>query len=55
MCAPLFAPETVRETLNLDADWEPQALITLGYPAETRFKTRVPLTAIVSYLNADEP
>ncbi len=32
MCAPLFCPETVAETLALPADWEPQALITLGYP-----------------------
>ncbi len=47
MCAPLFVPETVRETLGLDADWEPQALITMGYPAEERTKTRVPLDEVV--------
>ena len=34
MCAPLFAPEAVREALALPADWEAQALITLGYPAD---------------------
>lgn len=33
MCAPLFCPETVRATLGLAPDWEPQMLITLGYPA----------------------
>lgn len=33
MCAPLFCPDTVRATLDLPADWEPQALVTLGYPA----------------------
>jgi coenzyme F420-0:L-glutamate ligase/coenzyme F420-1:gamma-L-glutamate ligase len=33
MCAPLFCPETVTTALDLPADWEPQALITLGYPA----------------------
>jgi F420 biosynthesis protein FbiB-like protein len=33
MCAPLFCPETVQAALDLPADWEPQALITLGYPA----------------------
>ena len=38
MCAPLFAPDIVRDVLDLPADWEPQALITLGYPAETREK-----------------
>ncbi len=34
-CAPLFCPDTAREILQLPADWEPQALITIGYPAET--------------------
>lgn len=33
MCAPLFCPEAVSAALGLPADWEPQALITLGYPA----------------------
>lgn len=43
MCAPLFCPDVVRQSLNLPDDWQPQALITLGYPAETRDKTRHPL------------
>lgn len=34
MCAPLFCPEVVRTTLALSEDWEPQAMITLGYPAD---------------------
>jgi F420 biosynthesis protein FbiB-like protein len=34
MCAPLFCAETVREALALPADWEAQALITLGFPAD---------------------
>ena len=33
-CAPLFCPEVVRETLEIPAEVEPQALITLGRPAE---------------------
>ncbi len=33
MCAPLFCPDVVREALDLPADWEPQTLIPLGYPA----------------------
>ncbi|HLM22160.1 MAG TPA: nitroreductase family protein [Propionibacteriaceae bacterium] len=33
MCAPLFCPDVVRTSLALPADWEPQALITLGRPA----------------------
>ena len=50
MCAPLFAPDAARDVLSLPADWEPQALITLGYPAEPP-KTRViqPLTSKVVY------
>ncbi len=47
MCAPLFAPDRVREALDLPADWEPQALITLGYPAESRMKERKPLAEVV--------
>ena len=43
MCAPLFCPDAVRESLALPPDWEPQALITLGYPAEQKEKTRQPL------------
>jgi len=43
MCAPLFCPDVVSAALTLPEDWQPQALITLGYPAETREKTRKPL------------
>lgn len=34
MCAPLFCPDTVVATLALPPDWQPQALITLGHPAD---------------------
>lgn len=43
MCAPLFCPETVKEALELPDDWQPQGLLTVGYPAETKEKTRYPL------------
>jgi coenzyme F420-0:L-glutamate ligase/coenzyme F420-1:gamma-L-glutamate ligase len=33
MCAPLFCPDTVRACLNIPVQWEPQGLITLGWPA----------------------
>lgn len=47
LCAPLFAPEVVREVLTLPEDWEPQALITLGYAAEVRKSQRKPLEEVV--------
>jgi len=47
MCAPLFCPDVVRAALRLPDDWEAQALITLGYPAQTRERNREPLEARV--------
>jgi F420 biosynthesis protein FbiB-like protein len=48
MCAPLFCPDAVIEALNLPGDWEPQALITLGYPAsEGKPAVRRPLYDVV--------
>jgi F420 biosynthesis protein FbiB-like protein len=47
MCAPLFVPELVQRVLELPDDWEPQALITLGYPAESKQKERAPLASRV--------
>jgi len=43
MCAPLFCSDVVKTALGLAEDWQPQALLTMGYPAETREKTRKPL------------
>jgi coenzyme F420-0:L-glutamate ligase / coenzyme F420-1:gamma-L-glutamate ligase len=34
MCAPLFCSDTVAAELALPPDWEPQGIVTLGYPAE---------------------
>ncbi|MDX1686726.1 MAG: nitroreductase family protein [Candidatus Promineifilaceae bacterium] len=50
MCAPLFCPETVKETLGLPDDWQPQGLVTLGYAAESREKARRPLAESVLFL-----
>lgn len=43
MCAPLFCPEVVKAALSVPEDWQPQGMITLGYPAQERHKTRAPL------------
>lgn len=43
ICAPLFCPEVVQAVLSLPEDWQPQGLITIGYPAETKEKTRAPI------------
>lgn len=47
MCAPLFCQDVVRDTLNLPEDWEAQALITLGYPAQSRNREREALESRV--------
>lgn len=47
MCAPLFTPALVREVLELPVPWQPQAILTIGYPAEAKEKTRVPLSTCV--------
>lgn len=51
MCAPLFCPEVVRLALDLPNDWQPQGLITLGFPAESRSKTRRPIIEVVHFLD----
>jgi F420 biosynthesis protein FbiB-like protein len=47
MCAPLFCPDVMISALRLPEDWQPQGLITLGYPAQERTKARKPLGEVV--------
>lgn len=48
MCAPLFCPDTVRAAMALPADWQPQAIITLGVPAaQGKPYSRRPLAEVV--------
>jgi F420 biosynthesis protein FbiB-like protein len=49
MCAPLFCADVVREQLALPADWQPQALIAIGYAAEEKQKSRQPVASRVLY------
>lgn len=45
MCAPLFCQGLVASVLDLPADWRPQGMITLGYPAQIRKRSRDPWEA----------
>jgi nitroreductase len=48
--APLFCPEIVTRQLGVNCDWEPQALVTLGYPDEIpQPKKRKPLKTIMTH------
>jgi coenzyme F420-0:L-glutamate ligase / coenzyme F420-1:gamma-L-glutamate ligase len=48
MCAPLFCPDVVVQTLELDPGLIPQALITLGYAAaDPKRREHLPLDRIV--------
>lgn len=40
MCAPLFCPDLVRQVLDLPEDWIAQGMVTIGFPTQTRQKTR---------------
>ena len=49
-CAPLFCPDVVKKVLRLPSDLEPQALITLGFPAEEpKPPPRKPLSEVVRW------
>ena len=48
MCAPLFCPEVVRDSLELGAELIPQALIPVGYAAKDPVRRpRLPLDRLI--------
>ncbi len=50
-CGPLFTPGTVRSELDLPAEWEPQAMLLIGYAAEMpKEKTLRPLEEVVRFV-----
>jgi coenzyme F420-0:L-glutamate ligase / coenzyme F420-1:gamma-L-glutamate ligase len=51
LCAPLFCPDTVRKTLDLPQDWQPQGLITVGYPSDQKEGIRFPLAGRAIFLD----
>lgn len=57
MCAPLFCPDVVADTLALPRGWEPQMLVTLGPPAKVgKERSRLPLSQIALWRTAlDQP
>ncbi len=52
MCAPLFCPDTVKKICGLPDDYEPQAFVILGYPAERPGqKTLRTMDEVVRWIN----
>jgi len=50
LCAPLFCADQVARAVNLSDGWEPQGIITLGYPADAgKPFNRRPLEDVVRY------
>ncbi len=51
MCAPLFCQRAVVQALKLPDEWEPQALITVGYPADSgRNRPRIPWQDVTLFI-----
>jgi len=50
VCAPLFAPATVRQALELPDAWEPQGMFFIGHPqGDPRPKVLKPMDEVVRY------
>ena len=52
ICAPMFAPEVVQESLDLPEDWVAQGMLMIGYAAEEPdFRARKPLAEVVRWVS----
>jgi F420 biosynthesis protein FbiB-like protein len=52
MCAPLFCPNVVRDTLALDASLIPHALITIGYAAaDPKRRPHRPIEELIAHFD----
>jgi coenzyme F420-0:L-glutamate ligase / coenzyme F420-1:gamma-L-glutamate ligase len=50
VCAPLFAPQSVRSSLEVPSSWEPQGILLLGKPARNpESRPRKPLAEVSIY------
>lgn len=55
LCAPLFCPQVVTEAIDLPVDWQPQGIITLGYPAnEGKARSRRPMAEVTIHRGAQK-
>ena len=51
ICAPLFTPHTIQETLKLPRDWLAQGMLLLGYPSKILPpKSRYPIETVTTFL-----
>jgi len=54
MCAPLFCADIVATALGLPSDWQPQGIVTLGYPGDAgKPYRRRPLAEVARYLDRE--
>lgn len=52
LCAPMFCADTVRTVLGVPGHWEPQGMITLGYPASAgKPYSRKPVSEVAMHID----
>jgi coenzyme F420-0:L-glutamate ligase/coenzyme F420-1:gamma-L-glutamate ligase len=51
VCAPLFAPEAVRQALDMPDGWEPQGMLLMGAPAKfSEFRSRRAISEVSRFI-----